>query len=137
MPTNFSLTPIPFAAFLRRKLCIKKKHISNHQGFQDTLLIDNKIYFHKETLKLLLKIRIILSSNKITLLKIWITQDNKIYFWYFTSSLRKYGKYALLSRSQIAHIFKRNYTLNNKRPNHEVCRNWWSYLIAKVEKIDF
>ena len=44
--TNLSLVLIPYPTFLRRKLCINSKHFSKHQGCQNTLLLDNKIYFN-------------------------------------------------------------------------------------------
>ena len=69
--TNLLPSLFTYSTFLRRKLCIKNKHVSKHQGFQNTLGAYSNIFqhFNKETRKPLLNIRIILFSNKIQILK--------------------------------------------------------------------
>ena len=62
---RLSLILIPYSTFLRRNYVL-----ANHQGFYNTLCVDNKcISTSKEPRKSLLNIRIILSSNKIQQLK--------------------------------------------------------------------
>ena len=43
---SLSLALIPYSTVLRRELCVKIKHVSKHQGFQNKLSVDNKIYFN-------------------------------------------------------------------------------------------
>ena len=77
---------------------LKYKHVSIHQWFQNTLRVDNKIYF-----KIQVRIGIFVSSSKIQLLEkqqfVIYTQDktSELYFLYFTSSLKKCGLFALFS----------------------------------------
>ena len=114
-----SLERIPYSTLLRRKLCTKMYFVSKYQGFQSfkprCVLAIKYISKSKETLKLLLNIRIILSSNQIQLLqkqefvnylvkKLCETAEHD--FLYFTSSLKKYGKYVLLfSQSNCSYFY--------------------------------
>ena len=73
------------------------------------LLTIKYISTSKETLKLLSNVQILLSSNEIQLSQkhqFYLSQSKTTGFYvpYFTSCLKKYGKYALLD-NQIAHIF--------------------------------
>ena len=84
-------------------------HVSVYQGFLNLkpryVMTIKYISKSKETLKLLLNIRIFLSSNKVQLLQkqqfVYYSDKNlpettEFEYLYFTSSLKKCGKYVLL-----------------------------------------
>ena len=84
-------------------------HVSEYQGFLNlkprSLMTIKYISKSKETLKLLLNIRIFPSSNKVQLLQkqqfVYYSDKNlpeatEFDCLYFASSLKKYGKYVLL-----------------------------------------
>ena len=84
-------------------------NVSEYQGFLNLkpryVMTIKYISKSKETLKLLLNIRIFLSSNKVQLLQkqqfVYYSDKNlpeatEFDCLYFTSSLKKYGKYVLL-----------------------------------------
>ena len=110
--TGSSLALIPYSACLRKKYVWEINSFQSIRDFKTSYVLTIKfISTYKEAPKLLWNIQVVLSSNKIQLLQkqqfqLSYKKTAGFYVLYFTSSLKKYGKYALLfSQSHYSYFY--------------------------------